>query len=165
MTVEQSVEYLLSQNRSFERETRYDTDNRGGEFCEMIIKNVSQPSFPITVTVREDGCAVAVGQFENVTGSQRMTAEQTICVINDIISDRIIFVLGYKNDDDIGFGAPCFSRVFALTGREDDMSDDYDKFIEKISKPVNKHLRFLTSLKGRFFIFNYSGSLRKNITR
>ena len=131
----------------------------------MIIPNASQPSFPITVTVSEEGCSLSVGQFENVTGSSHMTCEQTLSAIDDIMADRIVFVLAYKDDGDIGFGTPYFSRVFALTGSNDDMSDDYNSFIEKISKPINKHLRFLTTLKGRFFIFNFSGSLRKNFTR
>jgi hypothetical protein len=81
------------------------------------------------------------------------------------MADKIVFVLAYKDDGDIGFGAPYFSRVFALTGSDDDMSDDFNSFLKKISKPINKHLRFLTTLKGRFFIFNFSGSLHKNIPR
>lgn len=165
MTVAQNVEYLLSHNKKFDSNVLYDKDKHGSDFCEMIIPNASQPSFPITVTVSEEGCALSVGQFENVTGSSRMTCDQTLSAIDDIMADKIVFVLAYRDDGDIGFGAPYFSRVFALTGSNDDMSDDYNSFIEKISKPINKHLRFLTTLKGRFFIFNFSGSLRKNITR
>lgn len=165
MTVAQNVEYLLSHNKKFDSNVLYDKDKYGREFCEAIIPNTSQPSFPITVTVSEEGCSLSVGQFENVTGSSRMTPEQALSAIDDIMADKIIFVLAYKDDGDIGFGAPYFSRVFALTGSDDDMSDDYNAFIAKISKPINKHLRFLTALKGRFFIFNFSGSLRKNITR
>ncbi len=164
MTLEQNVEYLLSHDRRFEREVIYDTDAKGEDFCEMIIKNASNPSFPVTVTVCEGGCSVAVGQLEDVTGSRCMTPEQVIGVIDDIISDKIVFVLGYNDEGDIGFGAPTFSRVFALTGREDDMSSDYGDFIERISKPIKK-FRFLYSLKGRFLIFNYSGSLNKTVER
>ena len=165
MTVTQNVEYLLSHNKKFDSSVLYDKDKHGMDFCEMIIPNASQPSFPITVTVSEEGCSLSVGQFENVTGSSRMTPEQALSAFDDIMADKIVFVLAYKDDGDIGFGAPYFSRVFALTGSDDDMSDDYNAFIAKINKPINKHLRFLTSLKGRFFIFNFSGSLRKNITR
>ena len=165
MTVGQKVEFLLSHNRKFDSNVLYDKDKYGRDFCEMIIPNASQPTFPITVTVSEEGCSLSVGHFENVTGSSRMTPEQTLSAIDDIMADKIVFVLAYNDDGDIGFGAPYFSRVFALTGSDDDMSDDYNAFIAKISKPINKHLRFLTPLKGRFFIFNFSGSLRKNITR
>ena len=106
MTSEQSVEYLLSHSRLFERQVIRDTDRRGRDFCEMIIKNDNQPSFPITVTVTDDGCCVSVGQFEDVTGSDRMTPDEVLSAINDITNDKIIFVLAYKDEDDIGFGAP-----------------------------------------------------------
>ncbi len=165
MTVAQTAEYLLSHSTRFERDVIYDTDKRGESFCELIIKNDSLPSFPITVTVTEEGCSVAVGNFEDVTGSRKMTADQTLCAIEDIIGDKIIFVLGYREDDDIGFGSPFFSRVFALTGGDDDMEKDYDEFLKKISTPINKKLRFLVSLKGRFLIFNFSGFVNRTIIR
>ncbi len=164
MTIEQRVEFLLSHDRRFERDVIYDTDSHGEEFCEMIIKNTAVSSFPITVTVSSKGCMVAVGQFENVTGSKSMTPEQTLDAVNDITDDKIIFVLGYDKDGDIGFGAPTLRRVFAITGRDDDMSAEYNEFIERISKPIKK-FRFLHPLKGKFFVFNYSGSLRKLFER
>ena len=165
MTVKQTVEYLLSNNSRFKRDVIYDKDRRGHDFCEMIIENKSQPSFPITLTVNENGCSIAVGQFYNVTGSDRMTPDEANSAIEDIIADKIIFALGYNDDGDIGFEAPYLSRVFALTEGNDDMSEDYERFIEKISKPINPKLRFMYSLKGRFLIFNYSGSLKKTIIR
>ena len=165
MTVEQSVEYLLLHQRRFERNGIWDTDRRGRNFCELIIKNSDQPSFPITVTVTENGCCVSVGQFEDVADSDRMTPEQALAAINDILSDRIIFVLAYKKEDDVGFGAPYFSRIFAITGEEDDMSEDYEKFIAQISTPIKKILRPITALKGRFVIFNFSGSVNKTVER
>ena len=134
-------------------------------FCEMVIKNENQPNFPITVSVTENGCTLSVGQFEDVASSNKMTPDEVLSAINDVIADKIIFVLAYKGEDDLGFGAPYFSRVFALTDGDDDMSDDYDRFLSHISKPVNKFFRPLTSLKGRFLIFNFSGSLNKTVMR
>lgn len=165
MTAEQSVEYLLSHSRLFEKGIIRDQDRRGRDFCEMIIKNEHQPSLPITVTVTDDGCCVSVGQFEDVASSTRMTPDETLAAIDDIINDKIIFVLAYKDEDDIGFGAPYFSRVFALTGGEDDMSADYEQFLVKISTPIKKFLRPITALKGRFLVFNYSGSVNKTVER
>lgn len=165
MTAEQAVEYLLSHSRLFDRSVIRDTDRRGHDFCEMIIKNGSQPSFPITVTVTDDGCTLSVGQFEDVASSTRMTPDEVLAAIDDIINDKIIFVLAYKNEDDVGFGAPYFSRVFALTGGDDDMSAEYEHFLSKISTPIKKFLRPVTALKGRFRIFNYSGSVNKTVER
>ena len=165
MTVEQTVEYLQSCNRLFDRGVIYDTDRHGRSFCEMKIKNSSEENLPLTLTVTEDGCSISVGQFSNVTGSSKMTPDEALSAIEDIISDKIIFVLGYKDDDDIGFGAPFFSRVFALTGGNDDMSEEYDGFIEEISRPIKKMLRPFVNLKGRFFIYNFTGTVKKTITR
>ena len=165
MTVEQSVEYLLSHCKLFDRGIIRDRDRRGRDFCEMIIKNEKQPTLPITVSVTEDGASISVGQIEDVANSDRMTPDEVLSAIDDIVNDRIIFVIAYRDEDDIGFGAPYFSRVFALTGGEDDMSADLDSFIAKISTPIKKYLRPVTALKGRFLIFNYSGSLSKTIQR
>ncbi len=165
MNVDQAVEYLQSNCRLFDRNVIYDKDRKGEYFCEMIIKNDSHPSLPITVTVTEDGCCLSVGQFEDIANSRKMSAEQILNAINDVIEDKIVFVLAYADDNDIGFGAPFFSRIFALTGREDDMTEEYERFMDKISKPIKKQLRFLTALKGRFLIFNYSGSINKTILR
>ena len=165
MTAEQISEYLLSHSRRFERDVIYDTDKHGDIFCELIIKNESLPSFPITVTATDDGCSVSVGNFADVTENRRMTPDQTLLAIEDIIADKIIFVIGYRDDNDIGFGAPFFSKIFAITDSDDDMSRDYEKFIKTLSTPINKNLRFLYSLKGRFLIFNFSGSINKTIIR
>ena len=165
MTVEQSVEYLLAHCKLFDKGVIRDQDRRGRDFCEMIIKNEKQPMLPITVSVTDDGASISVGQIEDVANSDRMTPEEVLSAIDDIINDRIIFVIAYREEDDIGFGAPYFSRVFAITGGNDDMSADYDSFVAKISTPIKKFLRPVTALKGRFLIFNYSGSLSKTLTR
>lgn len=165
MTVEQTAEYIQSQCRYFEKGIIYDKDRHGRAFCELIIKNSAEENLPLTLTVTEDGCSLSVGQLSNVTGSTRMKAEEALAAIEDIISDKIIFVLAYKDDDDLGFGAPYFSRVFALTGGNDDMSEEYDDFLKQISRPVKNLLRPFVSLKGRFFIFNFSGTVKKTVIR
>jgi hypothetical protein len=165
MTAEQISEYLLSHSRRFERDVIRDTDRHGEGFCELIIKNDSNPSCPITVTVTDEGSSISVGSISNVTGSKKMSPDQTLGAIEDIIADKIVFILGYRDDDDLGFGSPFLSRVFALTGGDDDMGEEYDDFIKTISTPINKRLRFFYSMKGRFLIFNYSGSLNKTIIR
>ena len=165
MTAKQISEYLLSHSRRFERDVIHDTDKRGDEFCELIIKNESNPSYPLTITVTDEGCSISVGSFSNVTGSKRMSPDQTLGAIEDIVADNIVFVQGYRENDDVGFGSPFLSRIFALTGGNDDMSEEYEEFIKTISTPINKRLRFFYSLKGRFLVFNFSGSLNKTIIR
>ena len=165
MTAEQFVEYLLSHSQLFDKGVIRDTDRHGNDFCEMIIKNESQPLYPITVTVTDRGTSISVGQIQNVTSSNTMSAEETLAAIDDIVNDKIIFVIAYDKDDDLGFGSPILTRIFAITGGEDDMSDEYNNFLKQISKPIKKFFRPFTSLKGRFTIFNFSGSLMKTVER
>ncbi len=165
MTIDESIEYLKKQLPSFDRKVFRDIDKHGNEFCEMVMQNVSMPSLPITVHISDDGCSISVGQIENVTGSDKMTAAAAVSAICDITSDKIVFVLGYKDEDDIGFGKPFMTEIFALTGGDDDMSKEYERLIDKISSPLSKVSRFFSSLKGRFSIMNFSGSINKTITR
>jgi hypothetical protein len=158
---------LLLQNAfpQFSSRVIDDVDRHGNEFCELIFSNPNLPSVPIAVHICEDGCSVSVGQFEDVTGSRNMSAEQTRGAIEDIINDKIIFVIAYRDEDDVGFGKPFFQRIFAMTGDCDDMSREYEDFIRTIQKPLSPFARRFTSLKGRFIIFNFSGSLNTTITR
>ena len=165
MTVNETAEYLQRTFSKLDGRVIHDVDRHGEEFCEIIFSNNKLPSAPIAVIVADKGCSVSVGQFECVTGSDRMSAGETVSAINDIISDRIIFVMAYRSDDDIGFGKPFFTRIFALTDGEDDMSAEYERFISTISSPLSKLSRFFTSLKGRFIVFSFSGNIYRTITR
>ena len=165
MTVNETVEYLQRAYPKLDGRVIHDVDRHGEEFCELIFSNFALPSAPIAVHVSDRGCSVSVGQFECVTGSDRMSAEQTVSAINDIISDKIIFVMAYREEDDIGFGKPFFTRIFALTGGEDDMSEEYERFMRTISSPLSKFARIFTSLKGRFTVFCFSGAINKTVTR
>lgn len=165
MTIEEKIAYLRRAYPAFGLKEIWDVDNRGNDFCEMIYPNEKQPNLPIALTVSDDGCLVSVGQLDNVTGDKPITAEQAVEAINDIISDRVLFALCYADDDDIGSGAPFFTRIFALTDGKDDMRSEFEKFIKKISTPVKGFKRKLTRLKGRFVITNFSGSENRTIIR
>ena len=165
MTIEEKISYIQRVIPQFDRQVIYDTDSRGNDFCEMILQNPALPYFPITVTLTERGCSISVGQIENVTSSTTMSPEATCAAIRDILDGKIIFVIAYRDGDDTGFGAPYLTRIFALTGNDDDMQDEYDQFIKKISSPLSKFARKFSSLKGRFVIFNFTATVQKEISR
>ena len=165
MKIEEQISYIQRTIPQFDRQVIFDTDSRGNDFCEMILPNRTLPNFPVTVTVTERGCSISVGQIENVTSSTTMSPEATCAAIRDIIDGKIIFVLAYRDGDDTGFGAPYLTRIFAITGKRDDMQDEYDAFIKKISTPLGKFARKLCSLKGRFLVFNYTATVQKEIIR
>lgn len=165
MNIEEKVEFLRKRHPAFGRRVLYDVDNKGNEFCEMIYPNEKNPKMPIAVSVSEEGFLVSVGQISNVTGHRPITAEQAASAIDDVVNDRIIFVLGYADDVDVGSGAPFMTELFAITGGEDDMSADLEAFIAKISTPVKGWKRRFTSLKGRFIITSFSGNTSTTIIR
>ena len=119
---------------------------------------------PIAVSVSDEGCLISVGKYPNVTGDYPITVEQACAAIDDVINDRIVFVFGYEDIDDVG-NPPFMTELFPLTGGEDDERDELEKFIAKISTPVKGLKRKLTRLKGRFLILNFSGSENRTITR
>ena len=165
MNIEETIEFLRKRYPAFGKKVIYDVDNRGNEFCELIYPNEANPMMPITVSICEKGCFISVGQISHVTGDHPLSPEQTVSAIGDVISDRIIFVLGYKEGNDVGSGAPFLTDVYAITGEEDDMSEALEDFISKISTPVKGFWRKLTRLKGRFIITDFSGKSRREITR
>ena len=165
MNIEEKIEFLRKRHPAFGKKVLYDVDNRGREFCEMIYPNEHNPSMPVTVSVDEKGCLISVGQISNVTGDSRISPEQAASAIDDIVNDRIIFVLGYADGIDIGSGAPFMTEIFAITGEEDDMSEALEDLITRISTPVKGLRRKLTRLKGRFIITDFSGKSRREIVR
>lgn len=165
MTTEEKVKYLTDCYPDFAKRTIRDKDARGNVFFDLIMENRHNPSYPLTVNVREDGCVISVGPIENVTGGKPISHETAVSAIADIIEDRVVFVTAFGKKETYGVDTPSFTQIFALTGREDDMKQEYDMFIEKISKPISKFGRIFTSLKGRFIITNFSGSVSLEINR
>ena len=165
MKIEEMISLLRRRFPKFSQKLLYDVDNKGNEFCEMIYPNESNPSMPITVSISESGCLISVGQISHVTGDRPIPIEHAISAMEDIIADRIVFVLGYNDGDDIGSGAPFMTELYAITGDVDDMSEELEKFIEKVKKPLKGIWRKLSSLKGRFVITDFSGSRFEEIIR
>lgn len=165
MNIEEKTEFLRKRHPAFGKKVMHDIDNKGNEFCEIIYPNTYQPNMPIAVSISDEGCLISVGQISNVTGDVPISVDQACSAIEDIISDKIIFVLGFADEDDLGSGSPFMTQIFAITGGEDDMSRDFEKFMAKISKPVIGFKRKLTRLKGRFIITDFSGKVSKTIFR
>ena len=165
MKIEEMIGILRRRFPAFGQKVIYDTDRKGNEFCEIIYPNEKNPSMPITVSISEDGCLISVGQISHVTGDSPISVEQAVSAMEDIIADRIVFVLGYNDGDDIGLGAPFMTELYAITDDVDDMSEELEKFIEKVKKPLKGIWRKLSSLKGRFVITDFSGSRFEEIIR
>ena len=165
MKVEEKVRYITAKFPDFAKRTIRDENSRGEVFFDMILENEKNPSLPLTLSVNDAGCCISVGPIINITGKKPIPLEAAISAIEDVISDRIIFAMGYKGKDTYGVETPFMAQIFAITGREDDMTEEYEMFKESLSKPLSKFERIFTSLKGRFIITNYSGELSLEINR
>ena len=165
MTVEEKVMHITSYYPDFAKRTIRDEDTRGNIFFDMILENEKNPSMPITLSVSEEGCILSVGIIGNVTGGKPISHEVALSAIDDIISGKVLFAIGYKGKDTYGVDTPSMTQIFALTGREDDMTKEYESFIARLSKPLSRLGRLFTKLKGKFIITNYSGDVRLEITR
>jgi hypothetical protein len=164
MNIEEKIDFLRKRHPAFGRKVMHDVNDKGEEFCEIIYPNENNPLMPIAVSVSDEGCLISVGKIPNVTGDYPIPVEQAAEAIDDIVSDRIVFVLGYGDGND-GEGAPFMTEIFPITGYDDDKSDELEKFIAKISTPISGFKRKLTRLKGRFVITDFSGSKSQTITR
>ena len=141
MNIEEKIEFLRKKHPKFERRVMWDVDNRGNEFAEIIYPNENNNMMPIAVSVSDEGCLISVGQIPDVVGSFPITPEQAASAINDIITDKIIFVLGFAEEDETNFSAPFFTQIFPITDDVDDMSEDLEIFVKKISTPLSKWKR------------------------
>ena len=102
MTIGESAAYLRSKYSRFGQKEIWDTDKHGDSFCEIVYPNESQPNLPITVTITEDGCYISVGQIEKITGNKPISVNQAVEAIDDVINDRIFFVLCYADGKEMG---------------------------------------------------------------
>ena len=165
MTIDDSVQLLSKRFSQFPQSVNHDVDNKGNDFCEVCLQNGKNPMFPVTITVKEAGCLISVGRVQNVTGTACVPVENIIPAIEDIVNGRVIFVFGYANDEKLQDDRPFLTKIFALTGKEDDMTGEYRKLIEKINKPVSGIKRKLTNLKGIFRVYNFTFSVNDTFRR
>lgn len=165
MKIEEKIDYLRRRHPSFAKRVLNDVDGKGNEFSEIIYPNKDQEMMPITVAVSDEGCLISVGKIANVTGDYPITHEQAASAIDDIINDRIVFVLGYGEDDDTMSGSPFLTEIFPITGDVDDAEGELEELIKKLSTPLTGFKRKISKLKGRFLITSFSGSRNKIIVR
>lgn len=165
MTIEDSIIYLRRQFPRFSPRATYDTDNRGEDFAEIFLMNDKNVSLPISVKITADGCFLSVGRMLNVMGNRPISVEVCASAIRDVVEDRIVFVFGYKNEEDYDDSKASFHRFFALTGRDDDMSEEYEDFLIMLEKKPSWFERKISKTTGIFEISTFSQTEPKIIKR
>ena len=166
MTIEDSIAYLRRQFPAISKKVTYDVDKKGRDFCELVLPNEHNENMPVTVTVNADGCRISAGRMMHISGEREMSTEEAVCAINDIINDRIVFVFKYKNEEDFSDRRACDQRFFALTDREDDMSEEFNALIKKIETPIkNKFEKIFSQNVGIFEILSFCGKFDRVLRR
>ncbi len=165
MTIEDSISYLRRQFPSISQRVTYDVDAHGEDFCEIFLPNEQNQNLPITITVYTDGCLFSVGRMHNVMGNKPISTEVCASAIRDVIQDKIVFVFGYKNEEEYDNSKAFFHRFFALTGREDDMSDEYYDFLENLKKKPSWLEKKFSKMTGIFEFSTFSDNEPKIIKR
>ena len=166
MTIEDSIAYLRRQFPAISKKVTYDVDKKGRDFCELVLPNENNENMPVTITVNADGCRISAGRMMHISGEREMSTEEAVYAVNDIINDRIVFVFKYKNEEDFSDRRACDSRFFALTGRDDDMSEEFDGFVKFLEKPTkNKIQRFFSQNIGIFEFSSFGGKFDRIIRR
>lgn len=166
MTIEDSIAYLRRAYPDISKKVTYDVDKKGRDFCEIILPNEKNEMMPVTITVNADGCLISAGRMMNISGEREMSVSDAVSAIDDIVSDKIVFVFKYKNQEDFFDRRACESRFFALTGRDDDMQQEFDMLVADIEKPVkNKLERFFSKNIGIFEFLSFGGKFDRVVER
>ncbi len=165
MTIQDSITYLRRQFPSISPRVSCDVDSDGEDFCEIFLPNDKNANLPISITVRDDGCLFSVGRMHNVMGNKPISTEVCASAIRDVVEDRIVFVFGYKNDEDYDDSKAFYHRFFALTGRDDDMSEEYEDFLAMLDKKPSWLEKKFSKMTGIFEISRFNDEAPKIIKR
>ena len=165
MTIDESILYLRRKFPEISPRVAYDVDSKGESFCELFMPCKANENLPISITVTSDGCLFSVGRMHNVMGKEPISAETCAAAIGDVVDGKILFVFGYKNEDDYADSKVFFHRFFALTGREDDMSEEYSEFLATLEKKPSWLERKFGGTVGIFEISSFDKADVKIIKR
>lgn len=165
MKPEEFAQQLLKSYPAFGKKIIYDVTARGEDFCEIVYPNTVLPTFPITVTVYEDGALLSFGNAEDITGGTRLSLEETSQAIADITEDKTVFSLRYKNSEAYEDGRLSGVELFLLSGDEGDMSEEYEKYLATLNVKPGRLGRLFTSRKGIFRILTFTGKTDIRIER
>lgn len=149
---EEGVALLVRRYPALAAHMRYDTDARGNAFCELTLPNPQNPAEPLTVQVTEDGCLLSFGAVEEVTGNAPIPAERMADAMADILSDRVVFLSVYQNEDAMLARKASLCRVY----RADDPA--LDALTARLSAPPRLFDRLFSPYRGLVTLTTFSGA-------
>lgn len=166
LNIEENIKNLLKLYPQFSENINEYHDPKQGDNVKLSIFNTSNPRFSLSVTMYEfDGIYIDFGDM-SIVEQETSVNDIVLDAISDVLNDKCIVVLGYKNDktyEDMKsyFGA----NFFESTEEECNSLDKYYSFIKKLSLPVKGFKRFFRFYKGIIEASNWSGSQHIKLRR
>ena len=133
---------------------------------EFIVPHPTEPRFSVSVQVQEakgyvDKCSLWFGQAE-ISG--HMNADQIAGAIEEIVSNRIVAILRYKNQDAYDNHRPSGKQwLYQLTDDQDDDSESLLIMKDKLQSKPTLAEKLSGKLLGVFEIFSWEN--RETVNR
>ena len=158
-------EFATLLTRSFVRyqpRVVYDVDDKGQRILEFILPNPEFPRFSVSLQTTEirkqvDRCTLWMGQAQIAAS---MDPELAIPAIEEIISDRVVAILRYKNQDAYDNHHPTDKAqwLYQLTEDEDDDSAALEEMKARLSTKPSFGEKLSGKMVGVFEIIRWSGN-------
>lgn len=136
-----------------------DTDDKGNPLTELLIPHPTEPRFSVSLRMRERGgtvhtCDLWFGQAE-ITGA--LDPDDAEAAIEEIISDRIVAVIRYKNPAAYEDHRKSREWLFQLTGDEDSDAPALEALLARLASPAGVMDRLSGTYVGVFEVIRWSG--------
>lgn len=161
-TAEEFAALLTRTFARYQPRVVYDVDDKGQRLLEFILPNPDFPRFSVSLQTTEirkqvDRCTLWMGQAQ-ITST--MDPELAIPAIEEIISDRVVAILRYKNEDayDNHHPADKAQWLYQLTEDEDDDSKTLERMKQKLITPPSFGEKLSGKMTGVFEIIRWSGN-------
>lgn len=136
-----------------------DTNDKGGSIMEFVLPNPEHPRFAVSLQVREDKgyadtCSLWFGQVE-ISGY--MDIHSVVSAIEEIISDRVVVILRYKNQNAYDDHRPSSRKwMYQLTDDEDDDSAALEAMKARLRTSPSLAEKISGKFLGTFEVFSWS---------
>jgi hypothetical protein len=150
--------YVTRFSRENRPRTVTDVTDKGEEVLEFILPHSEDGRFSVSLQAHirrgyVSDCALFFGQAEV---ADRLDPEEAVAAINEVIEDRIIAVVRYKNReayDNRRKAAEPSEWLYQTPDEEDDLS----RMLEKLKKPVTFLEKVGGKYTGVFEVYRWSG--------
>lgn len=141
----------------------WDTNDKGTKILEFILPHPTEPRLSVSLQSQAargyaDTCSLRFGQAE-ITGY--LDPNNAIPAIDEIIGDRLVAILRYKNQDAYDSHRPTGKAgqwLYQITDDEDDDTPALEKMLARLKSPAGLMDKLSGKTVGVFEVLRWSGS-------